>query len=148
MEWKNVNLRARTFTVFDTKNRDPLALPLSNYLLKVLQGRRKATSGNGRVFPMEEPRRFVERVREASGVRFSIHDLRRSFATYAEALDLGQYTLKALLNHRTDAGGDVTAGYIQIGTERLREPMQRITDYVLGYGGLSENNVVDLKQQA
>lgn len=34
--------------------------------------------------------------------------------------------------------GDVTAGYIVINVERLRGPMQRITDYVLGMAELKK----------
>jgi hypothetical protein len=47
----------------------------------------------------------------------------------AESLDLSTYTLKRLLNHRE--GRDVTAGYIVLDVERLRRPMQRITDQLL-----------------
>jgi hypothetical protein len=39
-----------------------------------------------------------------------------------------------LLNHST--GSDVTAGYIIADVERLRAPMQKITDYLLSAGGL------------
>jgi hypothetical protein len=51
------------------------------------------------------------------------------------------YTLKALINHSTKRTGDVTEGYIQIGTERLREPMQKITNYILGLAGFTKTNI-------
>jgi hypothetical protein len=42
--------------------------------------------------------------------------------------------LKRLLNHAN--GTDVTAGYIVASTERLRDPMQKITDFVLKAAGI------------
>ncbi len=64
-----------------------------------------------------------------SGVPFTIHDLRRTFATTAEGLDLPAYSLKRLLNHKMS--NDVTAGYIMLDVERLRKPMQLITDFLI-----------------
>ncbi len=54
-----------------------------------------------------------------SGVRFMIHDLRRTFITIAESLDISAYALKRLLNHKMN--NDVTAGHIIIDAERLRD---------------------------
>jgi len=74
---------------------------------------------------------MVAWVRGRSGVEFMIHDLRRSFITYAESLDFGGYTIKALVNHSLGNSRDVTEGYMQLSVERLRKPMQEITRYVL-----------------
>jgi integrase len=64
-----------------------------------------------------------------SGIHFRIHDLRRTFITIAEGLDISAYALKRLMNHKMN--GDITAGYIVTDVERLRKPMQQITDYFL-----------------
>jgi hypothetical protein len=71
----------------------------------------------------------VEEIRTANGITFIPHDLRRTFATVAESLDLSWKTVKALLNHRME--DDVTAGYVISEAERLRSAMQRITDTLL-----------------
>jgi polyhydroxyalkanoate synthesis regulator phasin len=76
-----------------------------------------------------EPRKAMLKVAELSGVTFTVHDLRRTFATTAESLDLPAYALKRLLNHKMTH--DVTAGYIMRDVERLRKPMQRISDYLI-----------------
>jgi hypothetical protein len=55
--------------------------------------------------------------------------LRRTFITIAESLDIPAYALKRLLNHKMN--NDVTAGYIISDVERLRAPMQKVTDYML-----------------
>ena len=65
----------------------------------------------------------------ATGIHFTVHDLRRTFITIAESLDIPAYALKRLMNHKMS--NDVTAGYIVADVERLRKPMQLITDYIL-----------------
>lgn len=63
------------------------------------------------------------------GIKFCLHDLRRTFITVAESLDIPYAALKRLLNHSD--GNDVTGGYLQITTDRLREPMERISNRLL-----------------
>ena len=81
-----------------------------------------------------EPRKAMLKVAELSGV---------TFATTAESLDLPAYALKRLLNHKMTH--DVTAEYIMKNVERLRKPMQRITDFLIrqmagSLGNISEVN--------
>ncbi|MBW4056673.1 MAG: integrase family protein [Proteobacteria bacterium] len=83
--------------------------------------------GEGKTGFIVEPKRAIDSVTAATGISFSCHDLRRTFATLAESLDLSSYTVKALLNHKQQTG-DVTGGYIILNVDRLREPMQKITE--------------------
>ena len=76
----------------------------------------------------------------------------------ADNLFLHERLIKALLNHSLQQSadgstvqvhsnqGDVTAGYIQIEFERLRQAAQQITDYIRRHAGLV-NNVVQLPQE-
>ena len=76
-------------------------------------------------------------VNDASGVKFMTHGLRRrTFLPIGESLDVPHYTLKRLANHKFS--GDVTGGYIQLTVDRLREPMQRITDAILEYAEIEK----------
>jgi integrase len=143
LTWDRVDLKARTVTLLDidTKNSEPHTLPLSDYLAELLTARQKVAAGGLYVFPADsksghlvEPRPQMRRITARSEVVFTLHDLRRTFATVGEALDISVYALKRLLNHKMRH--DVTAGYIIITPERLREPMQRITDYFLRVAGL------------
>lgn len=86
--------------------------------------------GEGEAGYIVEPKRAIDAVTAATGINFSCHDLRRTFATLAESLDLSGYTVKALLNHKQQIG-DVTGGYIILNVDRLREPMQKISDALL-----------------
>lgn len=138
-----VDLKARTFTLRDTKNRDDHVLPLSDYLVDLLRVRIKLSGESKFVFPgdgegghLVEPRPQMKRVSASSGVSFTLHDLRRTFGTVAESLDIPAYALKRLLNHKMRQ--DVTAGYLIITPERLREPMQKVSDYFLRAAGIRE----------
>lgn len=82
-----------------------------------------------------DPRWWMKKVTEDSGVAFTIHDLRRTFATVAERLDISAYAIKCLLTQRVNKA-DVTAGYIVADVERLRKPMQTITDFLLSAGNV------------
>ncbi|BCX88495.1 hypothetical protein MIN45_P0864 [Methylomarinovum tepidoasis] len=145
LTWADVDLNARLLTVTDTKARRPHALPLTDYLAGMLERcRRLAVADHvfadhhGRV--VSNFRYSQAKVEAVSGVKFCIHDLRRTFVTIAESLDIPAYALKRLLNHAT--GSDVTASYIVIDTERLRDPMQQVTDYVLKTVGEKESAAV------
>lgn len=145
LTWADVDLAGKTLTVINPKNHHDHTLPLSDYLLELLISR-KAVSVAPYVFADSAGRRIsnfryaLASIEKASGVRATPHDLRRTFATVAESLDIPAYALKRLLNHST--GADVTAGYIVTSVERLREPMQKITDYVLKAAGVKETAAV------
>jgi integrase len=151
--WGDVDFTARTVTLRDTKNGEDHTLPLSDFLVQLL-ARRYAESSEEFVFPGEgstrhivEPRKQMEKVTAMSGVGFTLHDLRRTFITIAESLDISAYALRRLLNHKMR--NDVTAGYIVTDVERLRKPMQQITDYILKAAGEKATaEVVQLPQAA
>jgi integrase len=136
-----VDLRDRTLTIADTKNREPLTLPLSDFVTELLANRVAVADspflfpGRGEYGHIQEPRPQMRKVIERSGVSFTLHDLRRTFITVAESLDIPYYALKQLVNHKVS--GDVTAGYIVTNVERLREPMERISGALLEAAGAS-----------
>lgn len=89
-----------------------------------------------------EPRKQMAKVIEETAISFTVHDLRRTFITIAESLDIPAYALKRLLNHKMTS--DVTAGYIMLDVERLRKPMQMIADYILGQIRFKELSIATL----
>lgn len=142
LKWSDIDLNDRSFTLTDTKNREPLTLPLTDFISSLLESRKAATNsgyvfaGDGKAGYLIEPRRQVQKVTELSGVSFTLHDLRRTFITVAESIDISAYALKRLVNHKMT--NDVTAGYIVSDVERLRKPMEQISARLLQYFGISK----------
>jgi integrase len=134
LQWSQVDLKGRTLTILNTKNREPLILPLSDFLVNLFEARKKCStsnyvfSGEGKTGYLIEPRKQMNKIMIASGITFTLHDLRRTFITTAESLDISAYAVKRLVNHKMSR--DVTAGYIISDVERLRKPMQAIADYL------------------
>ncbi len=101
------------------------------------------TGGTGGTGNIIEHRKQIAKVAQESRVSFTIHDLRRTFITVAESLDIPAYALKRLASHKM--GNDVTAGYIISDVERLREPMQKITGHFLRSAGIGPSaEVIEL----
>lgn len=151
LKWKNVDLKAKTLLIPDTKNHQPHTLPLSDYLFDLLSRRKQSLGSltNEYVFPgtgkggyIVEPRKQTAKIIEDSRIIFTIHDLRRTFITLAESLDISAYAVKRLINHKMT--NDVTAGYIISDVERLRKPMQLIADNLLRFMGAEESSVITI----
>lgn len=137
LEWSRVDLVGASFEVVDTKNGKRLELPLSDYLVELLRAREKLNEADASHFVFPGPsghfkalRRWAAIVAAESGVQFTPHDLRRTFITTADALDISAYSIKRLVNHKSNKD-DVTEGYVVRSVERLRVAMQRITDELL-----------------
>ena len=130
LKWTDVDRRARTLVARNTKNHKDHTLPLSEFLLRLLRSRRQETGDSVYVFPGKGdkgPIRDIDSARlcivEESGIAFTIHDLRRTFATIAAEMGISAFLLKKLLNHKS---GDVTEGYVISTVEILRSPLQKI----------------------
>jgi len=136
LQWNDIDFEAKMLTIPDPKNQEPHILPLSTFLYYLLKKRHTENlEGSPFVFPgigkngyMNDPGKQMKIVMQASGVNFTLHDLRRTFIVIAESLDIPAYALKRLTNHKMR--DDVT-GYIIHDPEKLRVPMQKITDYLM-----------------
>jgi integrase len=136
LRWEEVDFNKRVIRLpaHRAKTGRPLDLPMTSFVHTLLVARRALGDAGGFVFPsygrkghMQTPDKWIYAVRAATGIEFSTHDLRRTFITVAESCDISVYALKALVNHSLGTG-DVTAGYIGMTAERLREPAQRVSD--------------------
>ena len=154
LTWDQVDLKERSLTIPDPKNHEPLVLPLSDYVYALLKRRREhARAKSPYVFPgtgkqghLVEPKRAINKVKAVSALDFTLHDLRRTFVSTAESLDIAPYAIKRLVNHKMT--NDVTAGYIVSDLERLRKPMQKVTDFLLRAMGVTESaHIIDLTER-
>jgi len=142
LKWRNIDFTTKTLRLESTKNGKPHVLPLGPFIMQILTVRYWYHAGgpNDYVFPgavrntpISQNNKSYEIVWEETGTPFMLHDLRRTFLTIAESLDIPHYALKRLANH--SSGDDVTAGYIIVSPERLREPMERIETKLIQLSG-------------
>ncbi len=135
LKWTDVDFSDRTFTIKKTKNGDPLTLPMGDYVFAMFKKRFEQYSnklhvfhGSGKSGHLVEPKTSIYKIIKETGISFTCHDLRRTFITMAESLEISGYALKRLINHRSN---DVTSGYIIIDVERLRSPVSKIEKFIL-----------------
>lgn len=139
VRWSDIDLTAKTLLVRKPKGGEDRAftLPLPAFVVALLKARRKENpklaaqglvpeEGLEYVFPaFGRDGHIAEPREEIPGVKFTTHDLRRTFATVDESLDIAPYALGALLNH-AQPGATQTAKYVRHDVERLRAPMEKV----------------------
>ncbi|MBS3893606.1 integrase family protein [Serratia marcescens] len=152
LKWQRVNLSGGYFWIDETKNGDRLELPITETLNGILMRRNEMKfSGSDYVFPaarggiVTDPRNVIDMITGKTGagdhgedeepIIFTCHDLRRTFASIANSLDIGTYMLKRLMNHRTGKSADVTQGYIHYPVEELIKPASKIEREILLVSG-------------
>ena len=128
----DVDLQAGTVTIRPevAKNHRKAVLPLNSWLIDQVGNR--SPSSDGYVFQadcaagyVDNLRRPLQEIHERSGLRVTPHDLRRTYATYLDAIGAPFGVIKQLLNHAS--GSDITAQYVQKrGVEDLRVYAERV----------------------
>jgi integrase len=140
LKWIDVDWTARHFVVHNTKNGTDHYVPLSSLISHVLLLQRqyldKEKNESRRdsvwVFPnrygtghMTEPKSQLARIKEATGLEFSFHDLRRTFAQHAHLHGIEHPLIQRALNHKT---GSITDQYISTQIETLRPVFEAVAD--------------------
>ncbi len=137
IEWPHVDLKYGSITSVDPKNGEPLTLPMGKTLHYIMQKRFERSGGGKYVFQARQGVGHVAnrskarlKIAEITGIPFTYHDLRRTFSSVANSLNVGSYTIKRLINHTTD-DKDVTDGYVQVSFEDLQIAMNMIEELLL-----------------
>lgn len=134
--WSDIDLPNKVIRVqaANTKTRKRLDLPMSDVIFDMLVARR-ALGDATYVFPSYgKTKRIVgttpslRAIYTETGVLISAHDLRRGYITIAKSTEISPLALKALVNHSIGRG--ITARYVMMTVDRLREPVQRVADRI------------------
>lgn len=148
LEVSQVDLRERSIHLPDTKH-DDLHVPVSASALAVLKRRVKEATATGKKFVFfantkkgylnsrsDKVRSKIKAIFQDTDLeKFTPHDLRRSFLTYADELQIGNAVQKRLVGHAVS--DDVTDGYKVLTLERLRKVVTRIERYILKHGKIT-----------
>ncbi|HEY9776299.1 MAG TPA: tyrosine-type recombinase/integrase [Planktothrix sp.] len=139
LRWENVDFNKRTFMLTGTKNGDDCLLPMSTQieaLLKRCRDRRSSEqeewvfSAPTKLGHLDDIRETVQASRDRIGKSdWSEHDLRRTFKTCCEKVEISYITQKHLMNH--SLRHNVTAGYDGREIETLRAALQKVDDKLM-----------------
>jgi integrase len=140
MRWADVDLQRAVWTIQRTKAGNIHEVPLTDHVAAILARRRAAaepeavyvlpaTSATGHA---ADPIPALKRVCKAAkiGGRFTPHDLRRTWATWAGETGVDTAIIKRALDHSDK--GDITAIYRKITTEAMRAAFNATADAMLG----------------
>lgn len=149
LKWTDIDFEGKVLTIRSelAKNHREHRLPLTEFLIELLKRRMKGAQNSEYVFPGQGGRRHmvdssdvVRGVAKKCGCRFTLHDLRRTFLTTAEIVEVPHYALKKLANHVSQA--DVTSGYVVVTVERMRVYMDRISNHFLNAMEIDQNDLL------
>ncbi len=115
LTWDRVDLKScpATFYLANTKNHNPITLPISSVLYEVLTRRyEKRVRGNKYVFPaptgkkgyLSDPRALLRKLSEAIDSHIHPHALRRTFEDMAQLCEVNSDQRRQLLNHLASDG--------------------------------------------
>lgn len=137
---KDIDFDEKTITFPITKNHHKHILPMGKWLYNFVKELCDGLKPDDYLFPannrsghIKDHRKAIKEISQACGITFSLHDLRRTFATIATVEDINQHYLKRMLNH---VQSDVTEGYIKIIDKKMRLNMQKIEDFILKKVGI------------
>ena len=150
LTWKSLSFKNRSLHLDDTKNGEPLDIPLNSQTIKVLEAIKEsefkhmvfvfpAVDRKGNVSAMKYYSKSLTKLK-AVGVMWSVHDARRGFISAGGLTGSNSYMVRQLVNH---AGEESTHdGYHDYDIVDLRPTSQKIGDYLENQ--LTTDNVVQL----
>lgn len=148
LQWADVDFKKNILTVRNTKNGSDFTQFIPKQFMPYLKCLRDVTGHSQWVFsrpdgikPMTIPKRPIARVVQQTSIAFSPHDLRRSFAGYAELVGTPFSVIKRLLNH-TD-GSDVTLRYLITEDSTLASSIDKIGAFIMAKA-TEKDNVIKL----
>jgi integrase len=134
MRWQELDLQAATWRIPQTKNDEPLTLPLMPEAIELLRGRNP--QADGYVFPAESatghitpPKKKWRALLKRAGVAdLRIHDLRRSLGSWQAMAGASLSIIGKSLGHKS---ADATMIYARLSLDPVRQSVATATSAML-----------------
>ncbi len=137
LRWSDIDFERKVIKIADTKNGRPHTVPMVPLTYSMLRYREENKEGSRYVFRMRGETKTGHIIdfqktlsaicKKAEVSNVTPHDLRRTFATVLNSLNVGYADVKQLLNHKAQ---DITAGiYIQPDIEKLRSILGSVVNF-------------------
>lgn len=139
MQWQDVDFATQLWRIPDTKNGEPLQVPLVAEAIQILDTRGKKDAGY--VFPAESAtghltppkKRWQALCKRAKVENLTIHDLRRSLGSWQAITGASLAVIGKSLGHKSP---DATMIYARLSVDPVRQSMNTATSAMLTAGGL------------
>lgn len=136
MNWKDIDLKNKTWYLRNTKNGIPMTVPLVNQAMEILEELKKKADSEW-VFPSktsksghyEEPKKALQSIlKKAKIENFRIHDLRRTLGSYEAITGTSLHIIGKSLGHRTSQATEI---YARLNLDTVRNATQTACNHML-----------------
>lgn len=145
MQWKDISFEYKYWKIPETKNGEPLVVPLVEGAIDILKERKiksknlvwvfeSETSASGRLV---DPKKAWYRILKRSGIEdLRMHDLRRTMGSYQTILGSSSFIVAKSLGHKSIKSTEI---YARLNIDPVRQSMENATNFMLN----KENNEDD-----
>jgi integrase len=142
MQWKDISFEYKYWKIPETKNGEPLVVPLVEGAIDILKERKiksknlvwvfeSETSASGRLV---DPKKAWYRILKRSGIEdLRMHDLRRTMGSYQTILGSSSFIVAKSLGHKSIKSTEI---YARLNIDPVRQSMENATNFMLN----KENN--------
>lgn len=135
MRWEDIDWHRNVWRIPQTKNGEPLEVPLTSQAIAILKRRQPITPTEW-VFPSQsstghyqDPKRAWERILEVSKLtNLHLHDLRRTLGSYQAINGASGYIIGKSLGHKSQQSTQV---YARLHLDPVRQSVQQAVDAML-----------------
>ncbi|MEI8296027.1 MAG: tyrosine-type recombinase/integrase [Alphaproteobacteria bacterium] len=136
MRWKDVNFDRQEWLIPDTKNDEPLRVPLVLKAIEILKSRLQkygekewVFQGSGKTGHMIEPKSGWKRILKQANIEdLRLHDLRRTVGSWQAATGANSYIIGGTLGHKDQKS---TAVYARLNIDPIRASLEKATQAML-----------------
>ena len=135
MRWDQISFKEKTWRIPETKNGEPLTIPLNENVIDLLKDRLKNSQsewvfeGEGKAGHLNDPKKAWKRLLKNADLNdLRMHDLRRTFGSWQAALGANGYIIGKSLGHKSQ---QATAIYARLNLDPVRESADRAIEAML-----------------
>lgn len=121
-----IDLATGVLSVPETKNGKPHSLPITPAMREVLERRCEGLQPEEELFAGVAAGHLSKMAARVGSPPFMLHDLRKLLATVGEKLNVGDGTLRRILNHTPPKADVLHRHYVGLEASDIAEAMQRI----------------------
>ncbi len=136
MRWEEINFERQEWLIPETKNGEPIRIPLVLKAVDILKTRLQrygknewVFEGSGRTGHLIEPKSGWKRILNHAGIKdLRLHDLRRTVGSWQAATGANSYIIGGTLGHKDQKS---TAVYARLNIDPIRASLEKATDAML-----------------